>query len=883
MDNSLYKYVIRYSLRNQIWLMVLAGVSFPFLYLFYELPKNIVNGAIQGRAGPFPVEYFGVSLDQVTYLFILTGLFLLLVVINQMVKYYINVFQGITGERMLRRLRFQLYSHILRFPLPQFRKISPGELIAMLTGEVEPLGGFVGDSFAIPAFQGGTLLVILTFLFIQNPMMAAAAVALYPVQMYFIPRMQRRVNQLGKERVRLVRRLSERIGETVQSVQEIHANDTSAFEQAQFSSRLGAVFWVRFDIYNRKFMIKFLNNFIQQMGPFFFYAIGGYFVIKGSLDLGTLVAAVAAHKDLASPWKELLTFYQAQQDARIKYEQIISQFVVPGLMEEKMQQEAPDPLPHLAGKLAAANLTLANEDGINLVDSASFTLDLGRHTAVVGASGSGKEELGLLLARLLPATGGRLSVDGLDLRDQPEALIGRRIGFVGPGAALFAASLRENLTYGLKHRPLTDPGRDLESKQAHARELHEATSSGNSAGDLAADWIDYRLAGINGPAELNLAMLMALEVADMTEDVYQYGLRGTVDPGARPEVAERVLRARMALRERVRVPDLAGLVEFFDDTRYNTNATVAENLMFGTPVGGAFDLERLAASPYVTRVLDKIGLTQDLLVMGRQIAATMVELFADLPPDHEFFRQFSFISADSLPDFQALLAKYPQDRLGDLKPEERLALLSLPFKLIPTRHRLDLIDAPFQARILAARTVFASDLPVELKAAVEFFDVGRYNAAATLQDNILFGKIAYGQAEGSERIGRVLSEVIASESLRETIVNVGLDFQAGIGGSRLSGAQRQKLSIARNVLKRPDVLIISEGTAALDAGSQTRILERIRKNFAERGLIWVLHRVTLARDFDHILVMQGGHVVEQGNFEALKEPGTVFQQMLGTE
>ncbi|MBM3542580.1 MAG: ATP-binding cassette domain-containing protein, partial [Alphaproteobacteria bacterium] len=318
-------------------------------------------------------------------------------------------------------------------------------------------------------------------------------------------------------------------------------------------------------------------------------------------------------------------------------------------------------------------------------------------------------------------------------------------------------------------------------------------------------------------------------------------------------------------------------------TRYNTNATVAENLMFGTPVGGAFDLERLAESPYVTRVLDTVGLTQDLLVMGRQVAATMVELFADLPPDHEFFRQFSFISADSLPDFQALLAKVPQERLGELKPEERLAFLSLPFKLIPTRHRLGLIDEAFQARILQAREAFARDLPVELKDSVEFFDEERYNAAATLQDNILFGKIAYGQAEGAERIGAVLSEVIESESLRETIITVGLDFQAGIGGSRLSGAQRQKLSIARSVLKQPDVLIISEGTASLDAGAQTRVMERLRKVFTGRGLIWVLHRATLAKDFDHVLVMQGGRVVEQGEFKALAEPGTKLRKMLDAE
>ena len=318
MEPTVYKYIIRYSMRQQVVLIALAGLSFPFLYFFYELPKMIVNGAISGKAGPFPVEIFGLELGQPAYLLGLCGLFLVLVLINQSFKYVINVYKGLTGERMLRRLRYELYSRIVRFPLPTFRKMSQGEIIPMITAEVEPLGGFIGDAFSLPAFQGGQLLVILGFLFIQNPIMAAAAVALYPLQVYIIPRLQKRVNLLGKERVRLVRKLSDRIGETVQGVQEIHAHDTSNLEMADFSDRLGTIFGIRYKIYRQKFVIKFINNFIQQLGPFFFYSIGGYLVITGGLDIGTLMAAIAAHKDLAGPWKELLTYYQMKEDARIK-------------------------------------------------------------------------------------------------------------------------------------------------------------------------------------------------------------------------------------------------------------------------------------------------------------------------------------------------------------------------------------------------------------------------------------------------------------------------------------------------------------------------------------------------------------------------------------
>src|SRR5437660_12162484 len=96
-----------------------------------------------------------------------------------------------------------------------FDRTAAGEIIAMLTAELEPVGGFIGDSFALPIAQAGTLLTIFVFMFVQNPVLGAAAVSLYPVQAYVIPKMQRRIRELGRQRVRKVRVLSDRIGEAI--------------------------------------------------------------------------------------------------------------------------------------------------------------------------------------------------------------------------------------------------------------------------------------------------------------------------------------------------------------------------------------------------------------------------------------------------------------------------------------------------------------------------------------------------------------------------------------------------------------------------------------------------------------------------------------------
>ena len=160
-------------------LLVFTLVSFPFLYYSLDLPKTIVNRAIGGKR--FPQDFFGIELDQVPYLMVLSGMFLALIFINGAFKYYINTFKGQLGERMLRRFRYSLYLRLLRFPTTYFQKTSSAQIIPMITTECEQLGGFIGDAFVLPVFQGGQLLTINFFMFMQDPS-SGGGISLYPIR-----------------------------------------------------------------------------------------------------------------------------------------------------------------------------------------------------------------------------------------------------------------------------------------------------------------------------------------------------------------------------------------------------------------------------------------------------------------------------------------------------------------------------------------------------------------------------------------------------------------------------------------------------------------------------------------------------------------------------
>lgn len=884
MEDNLFRYIWRYSKREQLAILIIVLLSFVFFYLSLELPKTIVNEAIGGASfqstttvpflrvvvampsflGGGGIELFsGISLERIPYLVALSLTFLALVIINNGFKRQINTLKGRLGERMLRRLRFDLYDRILRFPLHHFRKTKSAELATLIKDEVEPLGGFIGDAFVTPAFLSGQALTAMVFILVQNTYLGAVAVAVVLIQVIIIPKLRAQLLKLGRERQITARRLAGRIAECADGAIEIHANDTSNYERADISSRLGKIFDIRLAIYQRKFSVKALNNLLAQLPPFVFYLVGGYLVIQHRLDLGALVAVIAAYKDLPSPINELINWDQQRLDVQIKYQQVTEQFRVADMIEPSIQDPNVEAGQPLSGPLTVSDLTVVDEFGKSVLDHISFTVGPRERVAVVGPDGHGKTELAVVLARLAQPTSGRIAVGATDLLKAPEALTGRRLAYVGPNSYLFPLSIRDTLLYGVRHVPTRAAAYSGLECEAQRRREAEARRTGNIALDVGSDWIDYDAVGVNGPEGLNERLLEVLRVVGLEPDLYEFGLNAIVDPIQHPKLVDAVLAARIAVGSRFGLPALSDLVEFFDRDRYNGNVSLGQNLLFGTTVGNDFDMNNLARNPYVREVIDRAGLTKDLLQLGYQIAEIMVELFAGLTDDDDYFRQFSLVDTREMPEISATLKHMKAIGLDKATENDRIRLLSLPFKLIAERHRVVEVDESLRRRVVEARQIFARDLPSQYAGSVIFFDRDRYNPVASLRDNILFGRVVQSQPDAARRVADVIGDVLGALGHLPTVIEAGLDYSVGVAGARLSISQRQKLVIARALLKRPDLLIVNEATSSLDEQTGTHILRQLIDRANEYILIWVLHDAALATEFDRVFSISDGRISDQ--------------------
>jgi ATP-binding cassette subfamily B protein len=164
----------------------------------------------------------------------------------------------------------------------------------------------------------------------------------------------------------------------------------------------------------------------------------------------------------------------------------------------------------------------------------------------------------------------------------------------------------------------------------------------------------------------------------------------------------------------------------------------------------------------------------------------------------------------------------------------------------------------------------------------------RQRVAIALQENLLFGtsireNIRYAVPDASDDDVRSAARISCADGFIEALPR-HYDTRLGERGTKLSSGQRQRLSIARAVLKSPDLLVLDEPTACLDAETELAVLENLASWGRDRAIFLITHRLSTIRRADRIVYLDRGRVVESGTHEALMaSPVGAYRRLVESE
>lgn len=805
-----------------MFLLLLIALAI-FLRVFpLEMQKRIVNEVIPR--------------GDLQNLLLYCGYYIVAVVLAGVLKYLINVLQGYIGQKILYEMRRDLYAKILTLPLPFFRRTQPGTVIASLTSELNTIGDFIGGALTVPVTNFLSLAALGAYMAYLNPLLALLSFAIYPVEIAIIPLLQRRFNRLNQERIGLTRNLSSAIGEAISGISEIHCNAGYPIENRKLAHLSNSLSQLRHRMNLVKYLIKFGNNFFQSLGPFTLFLVGGYLTAQGRLSLGALVAFLSAYEKLYDPWKELMDYYQDYQDSRVKYNQIVEYFDLRSDFEI-VPPDGRDPY-QLDGQVTVQDVSLEFEGRVKILDQVSLDIPKGGQVALVGPSGSGKTSLAMVIGQLYDYTRGHVYLDGLELKALSKLDVSRNVGYVSQHPFIFNGSIRENLLYAVC---------SLQELQSQEQCL---------------------------PPDRDTILRVVHDVG-LSDDVLRIGLTSLLSQDTHREFAGMLVRVRHAFHVRWK-KEFRDVIDFIDIERFQYHASLGENIVFGYPSASDEWLTRGGTMGYLVRLLDEIELREPLIHFGIELASRTVSLLEGLEHD-AFFFEMSPIAREEFDRFRAIIERVERAEIGRDDAED---LLRLALRFIPAQHKMSALPLPLENRILAARPYIMEKLAKHHPGAFTFFDADEYLYTQSVLSNVLFGHLKVEHPHAMETVRKRVVDLIREWDLLDELMEVGLEFQVGSKGDRLSGGQRQKIALARALLKNPSILILDEATASMDNMSQGQVQYLINTQLKGKcTLISVMHRLEMLVGYDQIAVLKAGKITEKGNYQELMEKRGLFYEL----
>ena len=420
-----------------------------------QLIVSVLAIIISSVFGVFPTILTGRIIDEglleqnLPVLIRLIGLsFGVLILANliSVLESYTNVWMA---ENITFDMRNKMYSHLQRMSHRFFTTSKQGDIITRMTSDIGGVQSVLTGTWTSILQNFATLTVALVTMYTKSPILATIGIVVVPLFILPTKRVGKRRWEITLESRKHNDDINQILNETLsvsgQLLSKLFVTENYEFDRYQEANKQMIRLNIKESMAGKWFRV--VINVFTNIGPMLIYLVGGILIIEyGNTDLtiGDITVMVALLGRMYGPVNSLLNIQVDMIRSMALFDRIFEYFDLPVEIDNDPQALRPE---SFAGELAFEEVSFHYDPDQPILNNVSFELKPGSSVAIVGPSGAGKSTIINLIPRLYDVTGGRIRLDGVDIRKLDLAYLRQHIGVVTQDTYLFNGTIRENLLY----------------------------------------------------------------------------------------------------------------------------------------------------------------------------------------------------------------------------------------------------------------------------------------------------------------------------------------------------------------------------------------------------------------------------------------------------
>ncbi len=468
---QLFKLTLGEKKRLSLAFLFSSFVAF-FTYVFVNLIQPIIDKMFLkhaaltsgGKEGLIGFVFKKVRAAEEQFIWLIPLLLVIVIFGKGLFTFLSSFLMKSIGYKVGKKLRDDLFGHIIYQSSDYFDYKSTGDLMSRLTNDVDKIQVAVAGSMGDLIREMFILLALLVYIFITDWRLALISFVIVPVAVIPLALFSRQLKKKGLLSQEKMAQIYNLLHETITGNKIVKAFTMEKFEIKKFSQATLSYFKTSLKLALTGSLTSPFMEFLGGVVAAFVLVLGATKIVQGHISPGDFVSFVVAIFYSYTPIKRLSRANNSIQQGVACYERIQE------ILNSKSQiVEHPKayPLPPVKGSVKFENVSFGYNEMMPVLQEVSFEVRPTETVALVGLSGAGKTTIINLLSRFYDSTSGKITIDGIDIREVSLSSLRSQIGLVSQELILFNDTVRNNIAYGLEEISLDKIKEAAKAAKAH--------------------------------------------------------------------------------------------------------------------------------------------------------------------------------------------------------------------------------------------------------------------------------------------------------------------------------------------------------------------------------------------------------------------------------